>query len=143
MAALIIGQPAYAGEVAEAGHLVCAIDKWDETVKEKGHKLVDVTSRCVIIPDDASAQKGTEACTAKFEYLPDGSWSAKGSCTDTYGKDIRYVSWEEGSHLKEYTYTTNGGTGRFANASGSGTYTYDNLTDTLSAGRFKGTLVLP
>ena len=52
-------------------------------------------------------------------------------------------TWEEGSHLKEYTYKWTGGTGKYEGASGGGTYTYDNLTDTLSAGAFKGQLILP
>ena len=32
-------------------------------------------------------------------------------------------SWEEGSHLKEYTYKNTGGTGKYEGASGGGTYT--------------------
>ncbi len=140
---LRLAHPLYAGEIAEAGLIVCAIDKWDEKEVAVGQKLVESTSRCVIVPDDAAAQKGTEACVATYEYLPDKSWTAKGSCTDTYGKDTRTLTWEEGSALKEYTYRITGGTGRFANAGGAGTYTYENLTDTLSSGRFKGTLVLP
>lgn len=140
---LSAGLPAEADELAEAGVIVCATDKTQETVLGQDHKVLEVTSRCVLLPDDTSAQKGTEACVGKYEYVPDGSWTAKGRCTDTYGKDTRNVTWEEGSALKEYTYTVSGGTAKFANASGSGTYFYENLTDTLAAGRFKGTLVLP
>ena len=36
-----------------------------------------------------------------------------------------------------------GGTGKYEGAKGGGTYTYDNLTDTLSAGRYKGKMELP
>ncbi|MFO7477406.1 MAG: hypothetical protein R6X03_03485 [Methyloceanibacter sp.] len=53
------------------------------------------------------------------------------------------MTWEEGSHLKEYVYTTTGGTGKYQGISGGGTYTYENLTDTLMAGRVKGTMELP
>ena len=52
-------------------------------------------------------------------------------------------NWEEGSHLKEYTYKNTGGTGKYAGASGGGTYTLEELTDTLMGGRFKGQIVLP
>jgi hypothetical protein len=52
-------------------------------------------------------------------------------------------SWEEGSHLKEYPYKITGGTGKFQGASGGGTYLYENLTDTLSSGTYKGTMQLP
>ena len=50
-------------------------------------------------------------------------------------------NWEEGSHLKEYTYKNTGGTGKYAGASGGGTYTLEELTDTLMGGRAK--LVFP
>src|SRR6478672_9340957 len=51
---------------------------------------------------------------------------------DTYKDgDKLYESWEEGS-LKEYTYKTTGGTGKYQGASGGGTYFYENLTVTLA-----------
>ena len=84
------------------------------------------------------------ACVGKYEYMPDKSWKASGTCTDTFqGGDKKSVTWEEGSHLKEYSYKTTGGTGKYPGASGGGTYFYENLTDTLSGGRFKGKIELP
>jgi hypothetical protein len=53
------------------------------------------------------------------------------------------LTWEEGSHLKEYVYTKTGGTGKFQGVKGGGTYMYESITDTASAGRIKGTLELP
>ena len=52
-------------------------------------------------------------------------------------------TWEEGSDLKGNPYKTTGGTGKYKGASGGGTYTYENLTDTLAGGRYKGTIQLP
>ena len=78
------------------------------------------------------------------EYMPDERWKASGTCTDTYkGGDTVSESWEEGSHLKEYTYKITGGTGKYQGASGGGTYLYENLTDTLAGGTYKGTMQLP
>jgi hypothetical protein len=136
---------ANAGEtINEAGTMACVADKWNETEKEKGHKLVESSVRCVLIPDNPAAPKVTEVCPGNYEYLPDKSWKSTGTCTDTYpGGDTVTVTWEEGSHLKEYTYKNTGGTGKFKGATGGGTYMYENLTDTLSGGRFKGTIVLP
>jgi hypothetical protein len=57
-----------------------------------------------------------------------------GTVTDTF---------EEGSHLKEYVYKITGGTGKYQGATGGGTYSFDNLTDTLGVGRYKGQIVLP
>jgi hypothetical protein len=100
--------------------------------------------RCVIGPDDPAAPRFAEDCVGKYEYMPDGSWKGSGTCTDTYkGGDKKYDAWEEGSHLKEYTYKITGGTGKYEGASGGGTYLYENLTDTLAGGRFKGTMELP
>jgi hypothetical protein len=53
------------------------------------------------------------------------------------------LSWEERSHLKEYTYKNTGGTSKYEAASGGGTYTLEELTDTLLGGKYKGTIELP
>ncbi len=80
----------------------------------------------------------------KYEYMPDKSWKATGTCTDTYkGGDTKFEAWEEGSALKDYTYKITGGTGKYQGASGGGTYFYENLTDTLAGGTYKGAIQLP
>jgi len=136
---------ANAGEtINDTGAIVCINDKWDEKEVEKGHKLVDYAGRCVNVPDDSASPKYTEECVGKYEYMPDKSWKASGTCTDTYkAGDTVTESWEEGSHLKEYPYKVTGGTGKYKGASGSGTYFYENLTDTLAGGRYKGRIQLP
>jgi hypothetical protein len=134
-----------AGQIInEVGVLVCVNDKWEEKEPEKGYKLVDAAQRCVLIPDDPGAEKFTEKCVGKYEYKPDGSWKATGTCTDIRpGGEKIFLSWEEGSHLKDYTITYTGGTGKYQGVTGSGTYMYENLTDNFSAGRYKQQLVLP
>ena len=130
--------------VEEAGALVCVTDKWDEKELEKGHKLVDAALRCGVVPDDPALPKYAQDCAAKYEYMPGGSWKATGSCTNSYkGGDKSYETYEEGSHLKEYTYKKTGGTGKFEGVSGGGTYMYDGLTDTIFGGRYQGKLLLP
>jgi len=138
-------QSSSAGTLEEAGVLACVIDKWDVKEPEKGHKLVDYAGRCIAFPDDPAAPKVTEACTGKYEYQPDGSWTGRGACTDTYvgGGGTKSVTFEEGSHLKPFTYTVTGGTGKYEGISGSGTYSNDNLTDELTAGRYKGSFTVP
>lgn len=137
--------PALAGQtIEEAGTISCVNDKWDETEKEKGHKLVDYAGRCISIPDDAATAKVAEDCKGRYEYMPDGTWKASGTCTKTVkGGDTKSATWEEGSHMKEYIYKYTGGTGKYQGASGGGTYFYENLTDTLAGGRYKGRLELP
>jgi len=82
-------------------------------------------------------------CARKYEYMPDGSWKGTGTCTRTYkAGDKMCDSWEEGSQLKEYPYKITGRTGKYQGASGGGTYIYENLTDTLSGGTFKGAILL-
>lgn len=134
-----------AGEtIHEAGAIACVTDRWDEKELEKGHKQVESACRCVLVPDDPAAPKVTEACTGYYEYMPDKSWMAKGTCTDTFpGGDQISLTREEGSHLKEYTYRKTGGTGKYQGVSGGGTYMYETLTDTPLGGRYKGTLELP
>ena len=130
--------------INEAGALACVTDKWDEKEPEKGHKLVDAAVRCVDIPNDPAAPKYTQECVGKYEYMPDESWKGSGTRTDTYkGGDTKFEAWEEGSGRKEYPYKITGGTGKYQGASGGGTYIYENLTDTLAGGTYKGTIELP
>jgi hypothetical protein len=136
---------ANAGEtINEAGVIVCVNDKWDEKEPEKGHKMVEYAGRCVNVPTDAAAEKVAEECVGNYEYMPDESWKGAGTCTRTHkGGDKTFDTWEEGSQLKEYPYKVTGGTGKYKGASGGGTYIYENVTDTLSGGTYKGQLVLP
>ena len=143
---LILGTgAAIAGQtISEVGALACVNDKWDEKELEKGHKLVDYAGRCIRIPDDPAEPKDTADCIGKYEYMPDESWKGSGSCTwNIKSGDKQYEDWEEGSHLKEYPFKWTGGTGKYEGAKGGGTYIYENLTDTLSAGTYKGTMELP
>jgi hypothetical protein len=128
----------------QSGVLACVNDKWNETEPEKGHKLVDYAGRCILVPDDAAEPKYTEDCVGKYEYMPDGSWKAGGTCVETFkGGDTRTSTWEEGSHLKEYLFKFTGGTGKYQGAKGGGTYSLDELTSTLYGGRYKGNVELP
>ena len=143
---LILGSGiANAGQtIDDVGAMACVNDKWDEKEPEKGHKLVDFAGRCINVPNDPAAPKNAGDCVGNDEYMPDGSWKGSGTCTYTFkGGDKVNDSWEEGSQLKEYIYKFTGGTGKYQGASGGGTYMYENITDTLAGGTFKGQLVLP
>ena len=146
---LILGSgAAKAGQtINDVGAMACVNDKWDVKEPEKGHKLVDYAGRCVNIPDDVAAPKSTGDCAGKYEYMPDGSWKVSGTCTyaikgEDKGDKIN-MTWEEGSHLKEYTYKNTGGTGKYEGTGGGGTYKLEELTDTLLGGKYKGTIELP
>ena len=127
----------------DTGAMACVNDKWDVKEPEKGHKLVDAAMRCVLIPDDPAEPTISQDCVGNYEYMPDESWKGTGTCTDNYPEGKISLTWEEGSHLKEYTYTKTGGTGKYQGVKGGGTYMYQNLSDTLSGGRYKGTIQLP
>ena len=145
-ALVILGSgAANAGQtINDVGAIVCINDKWDEKEVEKGHKLVGYAGRCVNIPDDPAAPKYTEDCVGKYEYMPDESWKGSGSCTYNFKSGDKITdTFEEGSHLKEYTFKITGGTGKYQGASGGGTYTNEELTDTLLGGKYKGTIQLP
>ena len=135
---------ANAGEpIKDTGAMACVTDKWDVKEPEKGHKLVDAAMRCVLIPDDPAEPTISQDCVGNYEYMPDDSWKGTGTCTDNYPDGKINLTWDEGSHLKEYTYTKTGGTGKYQGVKGGGTYMYQSLSDTLSGGRYKGTIQLP
>ena len=77
--------------------------------------------------------------------MPDGSWKGGGTCTQTFKSgDKIYVTWEEGTHLKEYLYKITDDAGKYEGASGGGTYTSEAFKDdTLAAGKYKATIELP
>ena len=115
----LVNTAANAGEtIDQAGTIVCVNDKWDEKEPEKGHKLVDLVQRCASVPNDPAQPKFVQDCVGKYECMPDKSWKASGTCTDNIGKERRYETWEEGSHLKEYSWKITGGTGKYEGASG-------------------------
>ena len=150
VAAVFVALFMFSGAVARAGEpkkdtgaMACVNDKWDVKEPEKGHKLIDAAMRCVLIPDDSADPTISQDCAGNYEYMPDGSWKGTGTCTDNYPEGKISLNWEEGSQLKEYTYTKTGGTGKYQGVKGGGTYMYQNLTDTLSGGRYKGTIELP
>ena len=45
--------------------------------------------------------------------MPDKSWKGTGTCTYNFKDGKLNDSWEEGSHLKEYTYKNTGGSGKY------------------------------
>jgi len=127
--------------VGETGAMACVVDKWSEKEPEKGHKIADSVLRCVAVPDDPTVEKYAQDCSGTYEYMPDGSWKGAGTCARTFkdgGKS--FEKWEEGSHMKEYTYEKTGGTGKYEGLRGGGTYMYEALTDTLFGGRYSGKL---
>jgi hypothetical protein len=145
-AALLLGNGiAKAGQtVEEAGTMVCINDTWDEKEPEKGHKLIDNKARCVYVPDDPAMANYSDECVGKYEYMPDESWKGSGTCTETKDGDKRVATWEEGSHLKEYTYKFVSGTGKYEGLKGGGTYMYKELANTpFAGGRYKGKVELP
>ncbi|MGD9946628.1 MAG: hypothetical protein AB7S98_25720, partial [Burkholderiaceae bacterium] len=122
----------------------CVSDKWNEKELDKGHKLVDYAGRCVKVPDDSATTKSTEACQGTYEYMPDGTWKGSGTCTATQkAGDTVTMTWEEGSHLTQNPYKATSGTGLYKGVTGSGTYKYDQLTETLFGGRYQSKYELP
>jgi hypothetical protein len=142
---ILVNGAAKAGQtIDDVGYMACVNDKWDEKELDKGHKTVDYAGRCINVPTDPAVAKSAGDCVGSYEYMPDESWKGSGTCTYTDKAGDKFSdSWEEGSHLKEYVYKFTGGTGKYQGASGGGTYMYENITDTLSGGTYKGQLVLP
>ena len=128
----------------EVGAIACVNDKWDESEPDKGHKLVDSLVDAYsspTIPPHRSPRRIAWGSTSTCQIR---AGRATGPALTPLKVETRpNHSWEEGSHLKEYTYKNTGGTGKYEGASGGGTYMYEGLTDTLFGGTYKGQLVLP
>lgn len=146
-AGLIVLSPAVAaaGQTIDvSGTISCVNDKWDESEKAKGHKIVAYAGRCIIIPTDSAHANYVEDCTGTYEYLPDNTWKGSGACTtDMKGGNTFAATWEEGSALPDYRWAVTGGTGKYKGAKGGGTYKTEELTTSLQGGRKTGKLELP
>ena len=139
---------ANAGQTVDiAATIACVTDKSNETEPEKGHKFVDWAGRCIDVPNDSAAPMWTEDCVGKYEFMPDGSWKASGTCTGVFkgdkDGDQLFFTWEEGSHLKESLQKITGGKGKYDGAKGGGTYIMEELPGGLYGGRRKGKIELP
>ncbi|MFT3730355.1 MAG: hypothetical protein QM780_02865 [Hyphomicrobium sp.] len=133
-----LASPTTAATGQETGVIVCMTDKWDEKEVAKGHKIADYTGRCITVPHDTARETIVSDCIGKYEYMPDGTWKGVGTGTDHFKSgDTRTFTWDEGSDLKEYRYTNTGGTGKFQNAKGGGTYFYVPITETVFSGTYK------
>ena len=144
---LILGNgAANAGQtINDVGAIACVNDKWDEKEPEKGHKLVDYAGRCVNIPDDPAAPKSTADCVGKYEYMPDESWKGSGTCTYTYKggdktkHDLGRGFPPQGIHVQDIPVAPANTKALVAAAR----TPYEELTDTLLGGKYKGTIELP
>lgn len=129
-----------AAAAEQTGVIVCMTDKWDEREISKGHKVAEYAGRCITVPTDTARETIVANCVGKYEYMPDGSWKGVGTGVDHFKSgETRTFSWDEGSDLKEYRYTNTGGTGKFQNAKGGGTYFYVPITETVFSGTYKET----
>ena len=97
----------------------------------------------MLIQNDAAAEKATQDCVGKYEYMPTaaGRAMALALITIKVARSTKAATRDRTS--MEYTWKYTGGTGKSEGASGGGTYFYESLTDTLAGGTYKGKLVLP
>lgn len=144
---LIAAGTANAAErIESSGYDACTTDVWDELELGEGHSVALYKSRCVTFSDDprGPGHMSTGVCAGTFEFMPDETYKGSGFCTWTYRDgDKLFLKFWEGSDMEEGRYEWIGGTGRYVGATGGGTNTGEDLTDTLWAGRFEEVIELP
>jgi hypothetical protein len=122
------------------GKLALVVDKW-EPKEVEGHTLVEYAGRGLGFPDDSTEPWAEGSYVGTYKFMPDKSWTGSGTGTETFkGGDTTTYTWEEGSHLYENTYKYTGGTGKYKDASGGGTYTLYEYEGASSGGIKPGTL---
>lgn len=138
---------ANAGEgIESSGYEAFRTNVWDVLELDEGHSLAWWRGEGVYFDDDPSAvdHMSTGECAGTYEFMPDESYTVTGFCTYTdRDGDKHFVKWWEGSDMEEGRYEYIGGTGKYAGATGGGTYVGEELTDTLSAFTTKGVMELP
>ena len=144
---LVAAGAANAGErIEESGHEAFATIVWDELELDEGHSLAWWRGDGVGFDDDPTspAHLVTADCAGTYEFMPDETYTVTGFCTyTTRDGDKYYLKWWESPGMEEGRYEYTGGTGKFAGITGGGTYTGEELTDTLSTSQFEGVMELP
>ena len=144
---LVAAGPANAGEsVKKWGHGAYATVVLDVLELDEGHSVMWWRGEGVEVDDDPSSPThlNTGDCVLVLETMPDETYSGSGFCTFTDRDGDKYFlkHWV-GSGMEESRYEYTGGTGKWTGATGGGTYVLEELTDTLSAFRYKGVIELP
>jgi hypothetical protein len=135
------------------GALALVVDKYDP----KGVDTFEYAGRGLSIPDDDTEPPAKGSYEGTYTYnKSDGSWTGSGTGTETFnGGDTTNYTWEERSNRKEQTYKYTGGTGKYKDASGGGTYELhggyegdsggygDYKPGTLQVCKYKDQIVLP
>ena len=148
-AALLLGAAGAANaqeSIESSGYDGCVTDLWDVMELDEGHSVVLAKFRCVTFTDDPTSpvHYSTGDCTGTYEFMPDESWKSSGYCTWTFRDgDTAFLKFWEGSDMEVSRYDWVGGTGRYTGATGGGTYTTEQLTDTLTANRIEEVMELP
>lgn len=144
---LVVAGAANAGERIEgSGHEGWYTTLVSELEFGEGHSAMLWRGEGVQFGDDPSQPAGlmTGDCVAIFEFMPDETYKGNGFCTytDLDGDKTFFTFWE-GSDMEEGRTKYFGGTGKFAGVTGGGTYTGEELTDTLSMYTYKDVMELP
>ena len=144
---LIAAGTASAGErIKESGHEAFRTNVWDVLELDEGHSVAWWRGEGVYFDDDPSAAShlSTADCAGTYESMPDETYKGSGFCTYTdRDGDKHFLKWWEGSDMEESRYEYIGGTGKYTGLGGGGTYTAEELTDTLSTFTTKGVMEFP
>ncbi len=144
---LVVAGAANAGEkIKFSGNEACHNVFADEVQIAEGHSVGIFHDQCLDFDDDPGAfgHLATGDCVGIYEARPDETYEVNGFCIYTYrdGSTDFEKFWET-SEMETGRYEVLGGTGKMAGATGGGTYTCNELTDTLSHCPFSGVTELP
>ncbi len=119
---------------------------WDVLELDEGHSLAWWRGEGIAFEDDPSVPMHLMAadCIGTYEFMPDETYKVTGFCTyiDRDG-DKTFLKWWDNSDMEEGRTEFIGGTGRYAGATGEGTYTGQKLSDTLVSFEHKYVIELP
>lgn len=144
---IAVAGTAQAGErVEQSGHEAFATDVWEMLQLGEGHSVALWRGRGVAYADDPESPLHLAAvdCAGSFEFMPDGTSKESGHCTyTTVDGDKLFDRWWQSPGMESARYEWIGGTGKWAGATGGGSYSVTQLSESLLSVSYRGAVERP
>ena len=146
LATLLAGAASAGERLEQSGREAFSTDVWEMLELGEGHAVALWRGHGIAYSDspESPLHLATIDCAGAFEFMPDGTQRDRGHCTyTTRDGDKLFDRWWRSPDMEAARYEWIGGTGRWAGATGGGTYSVTQLDDRLLSVSYSGTLVLP
>lgn len=146
LVALASGAAGAGERIEETGREAFSTTVWEVLELGEGHSVALWRGHGVAYSDNPKSplHLATIDCAGSFEFMADGTAKDSGHCTyTTRDGDKLFDKWWQSPGMETSRYEWIGGTGKWAGATGGGTYTVTQLDGGLLSISYAGTVEVP